>query len=277
LRFGVCEVDLTQLFMENFNVFGMKVSNYCLKEIDELYDQAIHSQRNIILYGYSFGLVSMFKKYPDLYQIANSYDVLVCDGTIFNWYCKLFGFKLKTVMSVPDLTNYTLDYADKHNLKVLLFGATKEINLRANKSLEKKYPKIIFLEGIDGFYNDIEENKVVSKINELSPDLLLIGMSGPKKERFAKNNKEALCASIIIPCGGMIDVYAGKTKQSPKLIKKIGLASLFRIIQEPRRLLLLNLWMAYETLFKIIPLTIFYRIAIGKDFNFADKYLKIKH
>jgi N-acetylglucosaminyldiphosphoundecaprenol N-acetyl-beta-D-mannosaminyltransferase len=260
--------------MEHYDVFGMKVSNYCLSDIEHLFDQTIHSSDNIILYGYSFGLISMFKKYPDLYQIANSYDVLVCDGTIFNWYCKLFGFRLKTIMSVPDLTNYSLKYANKNHLRVLLFGATKEINIKANLNLAKKFPDIIFLDGIDGYFNASEEKHIISKISALSPDLLLIGISGPKKERFARDNKAVLKSSIIIPCGGMIDVYAGKTKQSPKLIKKMGLASPYRIVQEPRRLLFLNIWMVYETIFKIIPLTIYYRIFFGKDFNLFEKYIK---
>jgi N-acetylglucosaminyldiphosphoundecaprenol N-acetyl-beta-D-mannosaminyltransferase len=262
--------------MEHYDVFGMKVSNYTIKDLEQLFDRTIHSGDNIVIYGYSFGLVSFFKKYPDLYPIANSYDVLVCDGTLFNWYCNLFRFKLKTVMSVPEITNFTLEYANKNNLKVLLFGAPKEVNIKANQILTKRFPNITFPEGIDGYFRECDEDKIIERINEISPDILLIGISGPIKERFAYKYKKVINSSIIIPCGGMIDVYAGKTKQSPRVIKKMGLASPYRIIQEPRRLLFLNLWMTYETIFKIIPITILYRFILGKEFNLIEKYLKIK-
>jgi N-acetylglucosaminyldiphosphoundecaprenol N-acetyl-beta-D-mannosaminyltransferase len=262
--------------MEHYDVFGMKVSNYTINELERLFDQTIHSYDNIVLYGYSFGLVSAFKKHPDLYLIANSFDVLVSDGTQFNWFCSLFGFRLKTIMSVPDITNFSLEYANKNHLKVLLFGAKKEVNIQANKMLSIKYPNIIFLEGIDGYFNDFDEKGIVNRINELSPDLLLIGISAPYKERFAYKYKNIIRSNLIIPCGGMIDVFAGLTKQSPKLIKKIGLATPYRVLQEPQRLLFINLWIFYETMFKIIPLAIYWRVFLRRDFNLIEKYLKIK-
>jgi UDP-N-acetyl-D-mannosaminuronic acid transferase (WecB/TagA/CpsF family) len=73
--------------------------------------------------------------------------------------------------------------------------------------------------------------------------------------------------NIIIPCGGMIDVFAGKVKLASPFLKKIGLATLIRVIQEPRRQLWLNILIAYETFFKIIPKTL-YEVKIKKNKNF---------
>jgi N-acetylglucosaminyldiphosphoundecaprenol N-acetyl-beta-D-mannosaminyltransferase len=261
--------------MEHFDVFGMKVSNFTMKEIESLFDQTINSNSNIVMYGYSFGLISAFKKYSDLYSIVNSFDINVCDGTIFNWFCLLNGFKLITILSVPELTNYTLEYADRNNLKILLFGAKKEVNFRAIKILSKKYPNINFLEGIDGYFKEIDESSIIDRINELSPDILLIGITAPIKERIAYKYKNVLSSKIIIPCGGMIDVYAGLTKQTPRLIKKLGLATPFRIIQEPKRLFILNISIVYDILIKILPLTFYYRVILKKkDFNLIKEYLR---
>jgi N-acetylglucosaminyldiphosphoundecaprenol N-acetyl-beta-D-mannosaminyltransferase len=261
--------------MEHFDVFGMKVSSYCLDELEKLFNNTLHSNRNIVLYGYSFGLLPLFKKYPDIFPVINSFDVLVCDGTQFHWFCSLYGFKIKTVMSIPDITNYSLEYANRHNLKVLLFGGKKEINIKANEKLVKRYPNINFLEGIHGYFDEPEENDILERINVLSPDILLVGISTPVKERFVYKYRNILSTSIIIPCGGMIDVYSGFTKQTPRRIKKIGLASPYRIIQEPKRLFALHTWMIYETLFKILPLAFYNRVLLGKKrFNLIEKYLE---
>jgi N-acetylglucosaminyldiphosphoundecaprenol N-acetyl-beta-D-mannosaminyltransferase len=261
--------------MEHFDVFGMKVSNYCLGEIEQLFDDTIHSSSNIVLYGYSFGLIPLFKKFPDLYQQINSFDILACDGTQFHWFCSLYGYKIKTVMSIPDITNYTLDYANNRSLKVLLFGAREEINILAKEKLAIKYPYVYFLEGINGYFNESDENKIITRIRELSPDILLVGISSPIKERFVYLHRNSLNARIIIPCGGMIDVYSGLVKQTPRRIKKIGLASLYRVLQEPRRLFTLHSWMIYETIFKILPLAFYNRILLRKKkFNLIEKYLR---
>jgi UDP-N-acetyl-D-mannosaminuronic acid transferase (WecB/TagA/CpsF family) len=54
----------------------------------------------------------------------------------------------------------------------------------------------------------------------------------------------------------MIDVFAGKVKLTSPILKKLGLATLVRVIQEPKRQLGLNLWLSYETFCRIIPKTL---------------------
>jgi N-acetylglucosaminyldiphosphoundecaprenol N-acetyl-beta-D-mannosaminyltransferase len=180
-------------------------------------------------------------------------------------------------MSIPEVTNYTLEYANKNRLKVLLFGAKQEVNSKAIENLSLKYPRIQFTEGINGYFKETDEKNIVERINLLSPDIVLIGISTPIKERFAFNHKNDLKSSIIIPCGGMIDVYAGLVKQSPYLVKKMGFATAYRIMQEPRRLFRLHTWLVYETIFKILPITIYYRLLKRqKEFNLIDKYLRFK-
>jgi N-acetylglucosaminyldiphosphoundecaprenol N-acetyl-beta-D-mannosaminyltransferase len=260
--------------MENYDVFGMKVSNYYLSEIDCLFDKTLKSSVNVIVYGYSFGLIPLFKKYPDIYKQVNSFDILVCDGTQFHWFCTLSGYKLKTVMSIPEIANYTLDYANKKHLKVLLFGARKEVNVRAKEKLGNKYPQITFLEGINGYFDETDELNILNRINELAPDILLVGISTPIKERFVARYRDLLKTSIIIPCGGMIDVYSGDIQQTPRRIKKIGLASFYRIVQEPKRLFALHFWMIYETIFKILPIVFYNRVLLNRrEFNLIEKYL----
>lgn len=260
--------------MERLDVFGLNVSNFFLTEIDQLYSETIRTEKKIVLFGHSLGYITLFKIYPSLYPVINSFDVLVCDGTQFNWYCYLNGFKLKTVISIPDITNYTLEYANKMGLRVLLFGAKDQINKKACENLQKKYPNAIITNGINGYFKENEEILIIDKINESKPQILLVGISSPIKEFFVHKYKDKLKANIIIPCGGMIDVYSGFTKQSPNWVKKLGLATPFRIIQEPKRLLFLHTWMVYEILLKIIPITIYNKLILkSKKFNLVFKYL----
>lgn len=260
--------------IEQLNVYGLKVSNFKLPEVEELFSSTIKKQESIVLFGHSLGYITLFKKYPDLYPIINSFDLMVCDGTQFNWYCLINGFKLKTVISIPNITNFTLEYANANNLKVLLFGAKKEINKKATENLQKKYPNIKMLEGINGYYEKDKELDIVKQIQDQEPHILLIGISTPIKENFVYKYKAQLNSNIIIPCGGMIDVYSGYTKQSPAWIKKIGLATPFRIMQEPRRLFLPHTKMVLDIFFKILPITFFNRVILRKkDFNIIIKYM----
>ena len=260
--------------MQQLDVFGLKVHSFETNELKNYLHSILPNKIPFIFYGYSFGTIPFFKTYKDLYELCNSFDLMVTDGTQFKWFCSLFGFRVKTMMSIPDLTNFTLQYANDHRLSVLLFGAKESINKQAINNLSKKYPNITFHEGINGYYDQNRENKIVERIQSTKPDILLIGISTPLKERFAFKYKNDLNTKIIIPCGGMIDVYSGLTKQTPKLLKKTGLATPYRIIQEPKRLLKLNAWIFYETLFKLIPIAFYQRFVLGKQsFNMIDIYL----
>jgi len=260
--------------MKQLNVFGLKVHSYDILELEKYICHAQSSNESLVLYGYSFGTIPFFKIYEDLYTICNSFDLMVTDGTQFKWFCTLFGFQVRTMMSIPDLTNFVLEYANENKLSVLLFGAKETINEQATSNLSEKYEGIKFHNGIHGYFKENEEQSIVDKINSANPDILLIGISTPLKERFAFKYKNELNTKIIILCGGMIDVYSGLTKQTPELLKRLGLATPYRVIQEPKRLLKLNAWIFYETFFKLIPIALYHRYVLGKrSFNMIDIYL----
>lgn len=253
--------------IEQFDFYGLKVSDFTLSDLHKYYDEVIINSKTIICYGYSFGTIPFFKKYPDLYKIINSFDIMVTDGTYFYWFMKYSGYQLKKFLSIPFMTLEALEYANKHRKSVLLLGADSDTNNTATQNLKNKYPDIHFYDGHNGYFDESEELPVVEFINKCKPDILLIGMSTPKKESFAFKYKNQLACSIIIPCGGMIDVFAGKVKLASPFLKKIGLAAFIRTIQQPRHLLLRNLWLAAEILGIIIPVS-FYQIKIKKNRNF---------
>jgi N-acetylglucosaminyldiphosphoundecaprenol N-acetyl-beta-D-mannosaminyltransferase len=263
--------------LNQVDFFGLKISNFTIDELHEYYDQTIFNSETIICFGYSFETIPNFKKYPDLYNIINNFDVSVTDGTWFYWFMKFLGFKLKTFLSIPFMSIDALNYANTHKKSVLLLGGDEVTNKTAISNLKKEYSNIHFFDGRDGFFKQEEETDVVQYINNCKPNILLIGISSPKKERFAERYKYQLSTNIIIPCGGMIDIFAGKVILASPFFKKIGLATLIRLIQEPVRLFPRVLLLSYETICKIIPITIWQsKIKKNNNFRIPSIYNNVK-
>jgi len=242
--------------IEQLDFYGLKVSDFELEELHDYYDKTISNSNTIVCYGYSFGIIPFFKKYRDLYSIINSFDINVTDGTHFYWFMNYLGFNLRTFLSIPFMTIDALEYANRNGKSVLLLGADSVTNKTATNNLRERYPNIHFFKGQSGYFDEKEEVPIADYIKNCKPNILLIGISSPKKERFAFKYREQLGSNIIFPCGGMIDVFSGKVKLASPILKKVGLATFIRIIQEPRRQLFLNLWLTYETLGKIVPKTL---------------------
>lgn len=240
--------------MEHKYPLGLKVTNYSMDELNAFTQQVVQEKRPTIFFGYSLGYITLYKTYPSLYRGVNDFDFMLCDGVPFNWFLRSIGVRLKTVLSIPEFCDWIVKKCNQENWSCMIIGGTAEINQKATQNLRTKYPSGNWIDGKDGYFSKEESDDVVDYINQHHPDVLMIAMSTPLKEEFVLKYKGKLKATIIIPCGGMVDIFAGKTSKSPRWIKKLGLATFYRIAQEPKRLMRHHMRMVGEGLFKFIPM-----------------------
>ena len=82
-----------------------------------------------------------------------------------------------------------------------------------------------------------EENRImVEKINEQVPDVLFIGMTAPKQEKWAYQNFNQLNVGNVCCIGAVFDFYAGTSKRAPKWMINMGIEWLYRLISNPKRM-----------------------------------------
>lgn len=222
--------------MNSLNFFGLKVSSFSKSELVEYIVNCFNTESSSVFYGYSLAVLSYLKKFPNYYNVTSKFDLIVTDGRLFYLIARFFKIKLKYDISIPRLTLLVLDIANTFNLNVYLLGSTSQNNCAAIKNVRNKYSKLNTVSGRDGFFTIDEEESVIKEIIETNPNVLLIGMPTPYKQELALRLKYRLKNCIIIPCGGMIDVLAGKEKLTPPFLKKIGLASFYRHVQHPQRI-----------------------------------------
>jgi N-acetylglucosaminyldiphosphoundecaprenol N-acetyl-beta-D-mannosaminyltransferase len=87
-----------------------------------------------------------------------------------------------------------------------------------------------------------EENlTMIETINRAKPDVLWVGMTAPKQEKWIYENREKLDVKLLGPVGAVFDFYTGKVKRSAPIFQKTGLEWLPRFLREPRRLWKRNL------------------------------------
>jgi N-acetylglucosaminyldiphosphoundecaprenol N-acetyl-beta-D-mannosaminyltransferase len=87
-----------------------------------------------------------------------------------------------------------------------------------------------------GYFTPQEEPALVAAIAGAQPDILLVGISSPKKERFLARWGDQLGVPVCHGVGGSFDVLAGKVRRAPLAWQRLGLEWLYRVKQEPRRL-----------------------------------------
>ena len=85
-------------------------------------------------------------------------------------------------------------------------------------------------------FSEAESAEMVAAVNAFNPDVLFIGMTAPKQEKWAYTHKERLNAGAICCIGAVFDFYAGNVKRPSPFMISLGLEWLGRLLGEPKRL-----------------------------------------
>jgi N-acetylglucosaminyldiphosphoundecaprenol N-acetyl-beta-D-mannosaminyltransferase len=81
-----------------------------------------------------------------------------------------------------------------------------------------------------------EDEEILARIGAVKPDVLWIGLSTPKQERWMYEHRPSLQVPVIVGVGAAFDLICGRTKQAPIWMREHGLEWSFRLLTEPRRL-----------------------------------------
>ena len=222
--------------IKKYNFIGISISAFSKEQLIDYIKKTVEECNKKILYGYSLSIFRSCKDCPERIEYAEKSDVIVTDGRLLYLMAKRHGLPLDYDISIPKLVLLTLKLADENKWNVFLLGAEDYENKLAQKKVAKKYPNIINIDGRNGFFDEKNFFNIIKKINSTKSQIVLIGMPSPQKEKIALELKNQSNANIIIPCGGMLNVLAEKNHITPQWIKNLGLASLYRLLQEPHRL-----------------------------------------
>ena len=83
---------------------------------------------------------------------------------------------------------------------------------------------------------DEEMEDVTSVINGSRADIVWVGLSTPKQERWIDRVRKRLDVGVLISVGAAFDFHTDRVATAPPWMQRIGLEWFFRLTQEPRRL-----------------------------------------
>lgn len=176
---------------------------------------------------------------PRFKEVLRSAQLVVPDGMPLVWIGRLRGHNIQRRVYGPELMLTFFQVTAGRGYRHFLYGGAPGIPERLAESLKERF------EGTDivGTYSPPfrpltleEDSRVVEMINRVAPDVVWVGLSTPKQERWMYAHRSLLNAPVLIGVGAAFDINAGMKKQAPRWIREHGFEWLFRLLQEPRRL-----------------------------------------
>jgi len=163
-------------------------------------------------------------------------DYLVLDGVYFALASLLLhGTNIKRNQG-PDVFAHFMDRLNHEGGKAFFLGSTTEVLGKIEDRACQEYGNILVKTYSPPFKNehsDSDNDTMISAVNEFRPDVLFIGMTCPKQEKWAIRNKEAINAGLIISVGNVFDWFAGTQKVIHPVWFKLRLGWLVRIFYRP--------------------------------------------
>jgi len=171
--------------------------------------------------------------------IHNSAGMVTPDGMPLVWLSRLRGQHHVERVYGPDLMLACCERFVTRRYRHFLYGGADGVAERLAGRLEERFPGLLTVGTFTPPFRPLseqEDDEVVRHINEAQADIVWVGLSTPKQERWMFEHRDRLSAPVLIGVGAAFDFNSDLKIQAPRWMQRNGLEWLFRMLTEPRRL-----------------------------------------
>jgi N-acetylglucosaminyldiphosphoundecaprenol N-acetyl-beta-D-mannosaminyltransferase len=176
---------------------------------------------------------------PDFYNALLKSDILLPDGVGITLGIRYLYKKRITKIAGYDLFEHEMRNLQESNGKCFFLGSSANVLNLIVKRANIDYPHVkigVYAPPYESEFTKEQNELMINAVNAFSPDVLFIGMTAPKQEKWAYSHINELNARHICSIGAVFNFYAGTRKRAPKWMINNGLEWFFRLITEPRRM-----------------------------------------
>ena len=214
--------------ISSLNILGYNVFNSTLDKVS--------FEGKTLLNTFSPNSYGLATKDPEFKEALKGTDILVLDGIGIALGSMLLHGKNINKIAGQDCFDYFAALANKNNQKVFFMGSTIETLNKIVSRLKKEYPNIrssFYSPPYKPVFSEEDNNAIIDSINAFAPDILFVGLTAPKQEKWAYQNKDKINAKVISTIGNVFDWYAGNSSRPAKIWVKLRLEWLVRIFLRP--------------------------------------------
>src|SRR5690606_33861663 len=210
-------------FMSQHRYVENRIHNYSIYT-DGLDELPVLSKTLInTINQYSFCLAGKDKAFR---EALLSSDVLLPDGVgIVAAVRFLTGQKIKKIAGA-DLHLHLLSDLNKSGGRCFYLGSSEKTLNLIHSRVSREFPGIqvgLYSPPFKKKFSKIENAKMVQAVNEFQPDVLFIGLTAPKQEKWAFLHKDLLDVRMICSIGAVFDFYAGTIQRPGMCWIRLGL------------------------------------------------------
>ena len=225
-------------FMRSFRVLGVRVHAVEMADAVQQVERWIETRRpgSYVTVTGMHGIAEA-RKDSRFREILNSAGLVVPDGMPLVWLGRWHRLPIRQRVPGSELM-VALCEKTGSRYRHFFYGGAPGVAEDLARQLHQR-----FRIGVAGTYTppyrsltEVEETEVAKQVEQSHPDVLWVGLSTPKQERWMYEHRERLNVPVMLGVGAAFDMNSGRLRRAPKWMRENGLEWLFRLLAEPRRL-----------------------------------------
>lgn len=185
--------------------------------------------------AYSFWVLQKDETFQK--AIINSHLIL-SDGISIVWAIRMLnGTRLKKIAGT-DLLEWELQRLQKNKGKCFFLGSCSSTLNRIHDRIRHEYPNVsvqYYEPPFKPIFSDEDNESMINAVNAFGPDVLFLGLTAPKQEKWGASNFSRLNVNHVCCIGAAFDFYALTIQRAPVWMINIGMEWFYRLMREPRR------------------------------------------
>jgi N-acetylglucosaminyldiphosphoundecaprenol N-acetyl-beta-D-mannosaminyltransferase len=207
-----------------------------IKNLSEIIEHSDRCHQVVVANVFSVVLAKKDKEFREICQKA---DVVFADGFPVVFFSRFLGNPIPQRIAGPDFMWHYSSECAKKGFKAFLLGGEEPFLSNLKQNLENNFPGFQIVGKYSppfGTWSDQETAKMVDLINNSGADILWLGVSTPKQDKWIYSVKNKLHTKVAIAVGAAFDFHSGRVKRAPRWVQTIGMEWFHRFLQDPKRL-----------------------------------------
>jgi N-acetylglucosaminyldiphosphoundecaprenol N-acetyl-beta-D-mannosaminyltransferase len=221
------------------DVLGVRISAINLKMAVEMSDRWIPTGQSGYFCLTGVHGVMEAQHDPQLRRILNRALINAPDGMPMTWVGRHRGFREMDRVFGPEFMTAMCRLSVERGYRSFLYGGKPGVGELLRAALLRKFRGLQVVGTYTPPFGDLaqeEEEGILAQINRAKPDILWIGLSTPRQERFMARYLDRLQVPLLVGVGAAFDYHTGHIRDCSDWIKRSGLQWLHRLLQDPKRL-----------------------------------------
>lgn len=195
------------------------------------------------------------EKDQEFKNALNNSDILLPDGVGITWASNFLNGKRVEKIAGADIHQFLLQKMNEISGSCFYLGASQKTLFLIEKKLKIEYPNINFNSYSPPFktvFSEEDSKLMVGKVNEFKPNVLFIGMTAPKQEKWSHKFRDQLNVNVLCSIGAVFDFYAGCVERPSEVWINLKLEWLGRLLKEPKRMWKRYIYYGVVFIYKIV-------------------------